>query len=285
MNRPPSKQRTQAIAAQAFGLSVVYDQAQALRKVDAVALEGRITVICGANGSGKSTLLKCLAGLENPTEGEIRLSGQPLNALSRRTVARQVAVLSQTPEVPTGLSVEELVEQGRYPHRPWLGRLSTRDRRIIESAIFRVGLQNLRARQLTTLSGGERQRAWLAMALAQEPRILFLDEPTSFLDIRHQAELLTLLRKLNAEEGLTIIAVLHDLNQVMDISNDVVLMQKGQVLAAGPTHQVLRTDLLQQAFECHVDLVPHPDGSGRTYCMVDWIGAGNRQNRQALAQI
>ena len=134
-----SKQKTQTIAAQAIGLSVIYDQAQALRQVDSIAFEGRITVICGANGSGKSTLLKCLAGLEQPTEGEVHLAGQQLNALSRRTVARQVAVMSQTPEVPIGLSVEELVEQGRYPHRPWLGRLSTRDRRIIESAIFRVG--------------------------------------------------------------------------------------------------------------------------------------------------
>lgn len=279
-----SKQKIETIAAQAIGLSVFYDQAQALRKVDANAFEGRITAICGANGSGKSTLLKCLAGLEQPTEGEVRLSGQPLAALSRRNVARQVAVMSQTPEIPIGLSVEDLVEQGRYPHRPWLGRLSSRDREIIESAIFRVGLQDLRARQLTTLSGGERQRAWLAMALAQEPRILFLDEPTSFLDIRHQAELLTLLRKLNFEEGLTIIAVLHDLNQVMDISSDVILMRKGEVLAAGPTHQVLRADLLQQAFECHVDLVPHPDGSGRTYCMVDWVGAGNRRAHPSLAQ-
>ncbi|WP_296071752.1 ABC transporter ATP-binding protein [uncultured Agrobacterium sp.] len=279
-----SKEKTETIAAQAIGLSVFYDQAQALRKVDANAFEGRITAICGANGSGKSTLLKCLAGLEQPTEGEVRLSGQPLAALSRRNVARQVAVMSQTPEIPIDLSVEDLVEQGRYPHRPWLGRLSSRDREIIESAIFRVGLQDLRARQLTTLSGGERQRAWLAMALAQEPRILFLDEPTSFLDIRHQAELLTLLRKLNFEEGLTIIAVLHDLNQVMDISSDVILMRKGEVLAAGPTQQVLRADLLQQAFECHVDLVPHPDGSGRTYCMVDWVGAGNRRAHPSSAQ-
>lgn len=113
-----SKQKTEIIAAQAIGLSVICDQAQALRQVDSIAFEGRITVICGANGSGKSTLLKCLAGLEQPTEGEVHLAGQQLNALSRRTVARQVAVMSQTPEVPIGLSVEELVEQGRYPHRP-----------------------------------------------------------------------------------------------------------------------------------------------------------------------
>ncbi|WP_320188999.1 ABC transporter ATP-binding protein [Agrobacterium rosae] len=281
MTRIPSEQKTDAIAAETIGLSVTYDKAQALKNVDITMLEGRITVICGANGSGKSTLLKCLAGLETPTSGKVYLSGKSLNALNRRSVARQVAVMSQTPEIPASLTVEELVEQGRYPHRQWLGRLTERDREIIETAISRVDLHKLRGRQLTTLSGGERQRAWLAMALAQEPRILFLDEPTSFLDIRHQAELLTLLRKLNADERLTIIAILHDLNQVTDISDDVVLMYKGEVLAAGPADRVLQADLLRDAFECKVDIVPHPDGSGRTYCMVDWIGAATPRARSA----
>lgn len=268
------------VAAQACGLSVAYDRAYALRNVDVSALEGRITVICGANGSGKSTLLKCLAGLETPTEGETRLFGCKLAELSRRVIARQVAVMGQSPETPTGLTVEELVEQGRYPHRPWLGRLSAHDREIVDNAIFRVDLQPLRRRELATLSGGERQRAWVAMALAQEPRLLFLDEPTSSLDIRHQAELLTLLRRLNKDEGLTIIAVLHDLNQVMDIADDVHLMRKGEVLATGPARQVLQADLLQRAFGCRVDLVSHPNGSDRAYCLIDWIGADTRQDHQ-----
>lgn len=261
------------VAAEALGVSVVYNQAHALKDVSATMFAGRITCICGANGSGKSTLLKCLAGLERPTTGEVRLAGQALETIARRSIARQVAVMSQTPDIPLGLTVEELVEQGRYPHRPWLGRLSAHDREIIDSAISRVDLQNLRARQISTLSGGERQRAWLAMALAQEPGTLFLDEPTSFLDIRHQAELLTLLRELNSKEGLTIIAVLHDLNQVMDISDEVILMRKGEVLASGSAKDVLRPHLLQQAFECRVNVVPHPDGTGRNYCMVDWTGS------------
>lgn len=267
-------------AVEACGLSVIYDQSHALRNVDAAAFEGRITVICGANGSGKSTLLKCLAGLETPTAGEVRLSGRQLVEFSRRDIARHVAVMGQTPEIPAGLTVEDLVEQGRYPHRPWLGRLSAQDRDIIENAICRVDLYDLRSRELATLSGGERQRAWVAMALAQEPRLLFLDEPTSFLDIRHQAELLTLLRRLNSREGLTIIAVLHDLNQVMDIADDVLLMRKGELLAAGPTRQVLQADLLRQAFDCKLDLVPHPDGTGRTYCMIDWTGALAQRDRK-----
>lgn len=268
-------------ALEAHGLSVAYDRAYAVRDVDMQAQPGRITVICGANGSGKSTLLKCLAGLEEPTAGRITLLGRPLSELRRRDVARQVAVMGQAPEIPVGLTVEELVEQGRYPHRPWLGQLSADDRDIIDSAIKRVDLQQLRKRQLATLSGGERQRAWVAMALAQQPRVLFLDEPTSFLDIRHQAELLTLLRELNHTEGLTIIAVLHDLNQVMDIADDVVLMKKGEVLAIGPVSQVLQAHLLEQAFGCKVNLVPHPKDADRTYCLIDWIDAAGASYRPA----
>lgn len=266
------------IAAEAVEVSVTFDEATALKNVSVAMVKGRITTICGANGSGKSTLLKCLAGLERPTSGHVRLAGHSLEAMPRRTIARHIAVMSQTPETPIGLTVEELVEQGRYPHRPWLGRLSDHDFTIVDSAISRVDLHHLRHRQITTLSGGERQRAWLAMALAQEPRVLFLDEPTSFLDIRHQAELLTLLRSLNRDDGLTIVAVLHDLNHVMDISDDVILMRRGQVLATGSTNNVLQTSLLRQAFECRVDIVAHPDGTGRQYCMVDWIDARYRPN-------
>lgn len=267
-----SDRTTRIPAVEARGLTVAYGDALALSDVNVEAHQGRITVICGANGSGKSTLLKGLAGLETPTSGDILLSGQPLSQLSRRDIARRVAVMSQSPEVPTGLTVEELVEQGRHPHRPWLGRISARDRSLIDSAIRRVDLHHLRQRELATLSGGERQRAWVAMALAQEPQLLFLDEPTSFLDIRHQAELLTLLRQLNRLEGLTIVAVLHDLNQVMDIADDVLLMCKGRVLATGTAQQVLKADLLEEAFGCKVDIVPHPRDGERGYCLIDWVG-------------
>ena len=259
-----------APVAEAQDVSMVFDGNHALRNVSVSVRPGRITAICGANGSGKSTLLKCLAGLETPTSGIISLSGRPLADLSRRDIARQLAVLSQNPETPAGLNVEELVEQGRYPHRPWLGRLTAGDHASIEAAIRRVDLDGMRERQIATLSGGERQRAWVAMALAQEPKLLFLDEPTSFLDIRHQAELLTLLRRLNRQEGLTIVAVLHDLNQVMDLADDVVLMRKGEVLSVGTPTETLTPILLSEAFGCKVDVVPHPR-DGRPFCLVDWI--------------
>ncbi|MFT4161315.1 ABC transporter ATP-binding protein [Shinella sp.] len=259
-----------APVAEARGVSMVFEGAHALRDVSVPVRPGRITAICGANGSGKSTLLKCLAGLETPTSGVVTLADRPLADLSRRDIARQLAVLSQNPETPAGLNVEELVEQGRYPHRPWLGRLTARDRGAIEAAIQRVDLGAMRERQIATLSGGERQRAWVAMALAQEPKLLFLDEPTSFLDIRHQAELLTLLRRLNRREGLTIVAVLHDLNQVMDLADDVVLMRRGEVLSIGTPAETLTPALLSEAFGCKVDVVPHPR-DGRPFCLVDWI--------------
>lgn len=271
-----SDRRLEAPVAEARDISMVFEETHALRNVSISVRPGRITAICGANGSGKSTLLKCLAGLETPTSGVVKLGDRSLADLTRRDIARQVAVLSQNPETPAGLSVEELVEQGRYPHRPWLGRLTLQDREFIEAAIQRVDLGAMRGRQIATLSGGERQRAWVAMALAQEPRLLFLDEPTSFLDIRHQAELLTLLRRLNRREGLTIVAVLHDLNQVMDLADDVVLMRKGEVLSIGAPAETLTPALLGEAFGCKVDIVPHPR-DGRPFCLIDWID----ENRDA----
>lgn len=263
---------------EARDVSVVFNGLSAVDRASVAIRPGRITAICGANGSGKSTLLKCLSGLEAPTSGDIRLAGHGLGGLSRRQIARQLAVLGQNPETPVGLNVEELVEQGRYPHRPWLTRLRGSDRDAIERAIAAVDLNDMRQRQLASLSGGERQRAWVAMALAQEPQILFLDEPTSFLDVRHQAELLTLLRRLNRADGLTIIAVLHDLNQVIEFADDVVLMKKGQVLSTGAPADIFTPQRLSHAFGCKVDVVAHPH-TGRPFCLIDWVGDDSSGDR------
>jgi iron complex transport system ATP-binding protein len=265
---------------EARGLLVTFQEKNALAQVTVDILPGRITAICGANGSGKSTLMKCLAGLETPSAGEITLMGRPLGAYTRQEIARQVAVVGQNPEVPAGFNVRELVAQGRYPHLPWLGRPGLGDNEAVDAAMARVGMAELRDREVATLSGGERQRAWLALALAQAPRVLFLDEPTSFLDIRHQSELLRLLRQLNHRDGLTIVAVLHDLNQVMDIADDVVLMQDGRILASGPTADVLTPKLMSDAFDCGVDLVPHPR-DGRPFCLVDWTADDAHEKRVA----
>lgn len=252
------------------GVSVSFDGATALNSVDASVQAGRITVICGANGSGKSTLLRSMARLQTPTSGQVLFDGEDINRLKRIDLARKIAVLGQMPEVPAGLTVEELVENGRHPHRGLFSRLGDHDRQAIERAITQTGLHALRHRQVASLSGGERQRAWVALALAQEPSVLFLDEPTNFLDIRHQAELLTLLKQLNRDHGLTIVAVLHDLNQVLELADDVILMRKGHLMASGSPESVFTTERLREAFDFDIEVTVHPV-LPIPFCMPRWV--------------
>ncbi|MEL4071908.1 ABC transporter ATP-binding protein [Ochrobactrum sp. GPK 3] len=252
------------------GVSVSFDGATALNSVDASVQAGRITVICGANGSGKSTLLRSMARLQTPTSGQVLFDGEDINRLRRIDLARKIAVLGQMPEVPAGLTVEELVENGRHPHRGLFSRLGDHDRQAIERAITQTGLHALRHRQVASLSGGERQRAWVALALAQEPSVLFLDEPTNFLDIRHQAELLTLLKQLNRDHGLTIVAVLHDLNQVLELADDVILMRKGHLMASGSPESVFTTERLREAFDFDIEVTVHPV-LPIPFCMPRWV--------------
>ncbi|KAB2658074.1 ABC transporter ATP-binding protein [Brucella tritici] len=257
-------------------LSVDYDGSPALQSVSVSIGSGRITAICGANGSGKSTLLRTMACLQRPSRGQVFFEGQDISLMRRIELARKIAILGQMPEVPVGIAVEELVENGRHPHRGLFARLSKNDKDIIQRAIVQVGLWELRHRQVASLSGGERQRAWVALALAQNPSVLFLDEPTNFLDIRHQAELLTLLKKLNRERNLTIIAVLHDLNQVMELADDVILMRKGRLMASGDPESVLTKQHLKEAFDFEMDVIPHP-ALPISFCLPRWIGDDKQQ--------
>ncbi|KAB2668580.1 ABC transporter ATP-binding protein [Brucella intermedia] len=261
---------TKPAVIQVNDLSVDYDGSPALTSVNVSVSAGRITAICGANGSGKSTLLRCMARLQKASQGTVLFEGRNISGMRRHELARKVAVLGQMPEVPAGLKVEELVENGRHPHRGLLSRLGQADRAIIAQSITQVGLENLRHRQVASLSGGERQRAWVALALAQNPSVLFLDEPTNFLDIRHQSELLTLLKKLNRERNLTIIAVLHDLNQVIELADDVILMRKGRLMASGDPQSVLTRQHLKEAFEFDMDVIAHPV-LPISFCLPRWI--------------
>ncbi|WP_079211234.1 ABC transporter ATP-binding protein [Brucella pituitosa] len=251
-------------------LSVRFDNASALAAVSVSIAPGKITGICGANGSGKSTLLRSMARLQVPSQGSVLFEGTDISHLRRIDLARKIAVLGQMPEVPAGLTVEELVENGRHPHRRLFSRLGPEDRKFIDGAIAQVGLQDLRHRHVASLSGGERQRAWVALALAQDPSVLFLDEPTNFLDIRHQSELLTLLKKLNRERGLTIVAVLHDLNQVIELADQVILMRKGCVMATGEPATVFTKQHLKQAFDFNIDITRHP-ALPIPFCLPRWI--------------
>lgn len=211
-----------------------------------------------------------MARLQVPSQGYVEFEGTDISRSRRIDLARKIAVLGQMPEVPTGLTVEELVENGRHPHRGLFSRLGREDREAIEQSIAEVGLLELRHRQVASLSGGERQRAWVALALAQKPSVLFLDEPTNFLDIRHQAELLSLLKKLNRTTQLTIVAVLHDLNQVLELADEVILMRRGRVMVAGAPETVFTKQHLKEAFDFDIEITPHPV-LPISFCLPRWV--------------
>ena len=217
-----------------------------------------ITAIVGPNGCGKSTLLRALARLLAPRSGAVILDGKAIHRLPTREVARQLGLLPQSPEAPDSMVVEDLVWRGRYPHQSLLRPPSAEDRRAVEQALAWTGLSALRDRPVDELSGGQRQRAWIAMALAQETPILLLDEPTTYLDIAHQQEVLELVRRLNREEGRTVVMVLHDVNHAAWVADYVVAMGRGRVLAAGPPADVFQPGVLQAVFGVSCDVLPCP---------------------------
>ena len=219
---------------------------------------GTTTALVGPNGSGKSTTLKTLARLIAPLHGAVYLNGQDINRLPTRQVARRMAILPQVHEVPAELTVLELVEQGRFPHVGALGMLRRRDDEAIVDAIAMTRLEEFTHRPIDTLSGGERQRAWMALALAQQTDILLLDEPTTFLDVGHQLDLLQLVSGLNRRRGVTIVMVLHDLNHAARFSDRMIAMSDGEVVADGPPAEILTPRLLRDCFGVVASVVTDP---------------------------
>lgn len=211
-----------------------------------------IVSIIGPNGSGKSTLLKGLARLLTPTAGGVFLDGRDINRLPTREVARKMAILPQSVNSPGDMTVKDLIICGRSPYRNAFSALSKADNAFIDEAIELTSLQMYQHRRVDTLSGGERQRAWLAMALAQNPRLLLLDEPTSYLDIRHQLELMQLIGQLYDKKGITVLMVLHDLNHAARYSHRIIAMKDGAVYADGPTEEVFTRKTLKFLYEVEV---------------------------------
>ncbi len=207
------------------------------------------TAIIGPNGCGKSTLLNALAGLLTPWDGEISFNRQPLSRLTTKQFAQQVALLPQTPQVPDDFTIYDLVSQGRFPYRNWLGFLSEQDHEIIHQAIAWVRLERLTYRLVSTLSGGERQRAYLAMALAQQPEVLLLDEPTTFLDICHQFEVMELIQRLNQEKGITVVMVMHNLNHALQYADDIIVLHNKKIFASGPPKETITPTLCENVFQ------------------------------------
>lgn len=242
----------------ATDLVVSYGSHEVLRGLSLRFDPGDFTAIIGPNGSGKSTLLRTLARLIRPQRGSVTFDGRDIRETPQRDFARRLAFLPQAPEGPPDLSVEELVWRGRYPHRGLFAAARTEDRAAVEWALERASVQQLRHRALATLSGGERQRAWIAMSLSREPDLLLLDEPTTFLDIGHQAELLGLLGSLNRQRGLTVIMVLHDVTQAAQYARRIIALRDGRIVHDGSPADVVTADRISNLFDASVHVLADP---------------------------
>ncbi|MEG4284955.1 ABC transporter ATP-binding protein [Microcoleus sp. A006_D1] len=239
-------------------LSLAYDGVPIIKDLNLAIPTGQISALVGANGCGKSTLLRGLARLLKPYHGTVYLDSTSIFKLSTKEVAQQLGILPQGPVAPEGLTVRDLVAQGRYPYQNWLQQWSAKDETIVQQALLITNLLELADRGLDTLSGGQRQRAWIAMALAQDTDILLLDEPTTFLDLAHQIEVLDLLYELNQSQGRTIVMVLHDLNQACRYADYLVAVKDGRIFAAGEPKLVMTEEMVQEVFALECRIIPDP---------------------------
>jgi iron complex transport system ATP-binding protein len=242
----------------AEGVTLGYGDRVVTTDVDLAVPPGRITVIVGANACGKSTVLRAMARLLQPRSGRVVLDGRDLHRLPTKEVARTLGLLPQSPLAPEGIAVADLVARGRHPHQGFLSRWTVEDDAAVEEALRLTDTASLADRSVDELSGGQRQRTWIAMSLAQQTDILLLDEPTTFLDISHQVEVLDLLTDLNRRRGTTVVMVLHDLNLAARYADHLVAMAAGRVLAAGEPQAVLTADLVREVFGLESSVVPDP---------------------------
>jgi iron complex transport system ATP-binding protein len=241
----------------AENLSLSYDTLPIVKSLDLETPSGQVTALIGPNGCGKSTLLRGLARLLKPQQGSVLLDGQAIHSMPTKQLAKELGILPQAPVAPEGISVRELVAQGRYPHQDWFQQWSHEDEEALQKALTLTGLLDLTDRSVDTLSGGQRQRAWIAMALAQETNILLLDEPTTYLDLAHQLEVLDLLRQLN-KEGKTIVMVLHDLNHAASYADHLIALADGKIVAQGTPQEVITEKIVLDVFHVESRIIIHP---------------------------
>ncbi|MFP5283793.1 MAG: ABC transporter ATP-binding protein [Actinomycetes bacterium] len=242
----------------AVGLTLAYEDRTVVQDLTLQLAAGQVTVIVGPNACGKSTLLRGLSRLLRPVSGAVLLDGSSIHQRPTREVARALGLLPQTPVAPEGITVADLVARGRYPHQGWFRRWSREDEQAVAGALAATDTAELAGRNVDELSGGQRQRVWIAMALAQETDLLLLDEPTTFLDVAHQVEVLDLLVDLNATRGTTVVLVLHDLNLAARYADVLVAMQHGRVVAAGPPAEIVTEDLVRKVFGMEFRVMTDP---------------------------
>ncbi|CAH0267803.1 Fe(3+)-dicitrate ABC transporter ATP-binding protein [Plantibacter flavus] len=252
-------------------LRVGYDQRTIIHELDIAIPDDSFTVIVGPNACGKSTLLRALARLLKPTQGHVVLDGQEITRYPSKEVAKRIGLLPQTSIAPDGISVIDLVSRGRYPHQSILRRWSAADEAAVLAAMEATNVTELSGRLVDELSGGQRQRVWVAMALAQETPLLLLDEPTTFLDITHQVELLDLFTRLNQEGGRTLVAVLHDLNQAARYATHLIAMRDGHVVAQGAPADIVTAELVEEVFGLRCRIIDDPES--HTPLVIPLMGA------------
>jgi iron complex transport system ATP-binding protein len=249
----------QAIPAlQADGVTLAYDRVNVFDDLDLSIERGSVTTLVGSNGSGKSTLLKAFGRLLTPRSGSVLLDGTPVRSQSSRAVARRLAILPQKPLTPSATSVRDLVSRGRHPHLSLFAPWTPADTAAVDAALEATGVADLADRDAASLSGGQLQRAWIALVLAQETAVVLLDEPTTFLDLSHQLDVLRLVRSMNRERGTTVVMVLHDLSLAARYSDRLVVLGEGRVVADGTPWSVLTPAVLRTAFDLDATVIADP---------------------------
>ncbi|MGO2775467.1 ABC transporter ATP-binding protein [Corynebacterium casei] len=254
----PHADQSNSTALSASEVSVGYGERSVIEKLSVDIKRGAVTSIVGPNGCGKSTLLRAMARLLNPSHGEIVLDGKSIHDIPTRKLATKLGLLPQTPIAPDGIVVADLVGRGRTPHQGVLGRWIQQDYDIVAESLETTGISDLAERSIDELSGGQRQRVWIAMALAQRTDTLLLDEPTTYLDVKHQLDVLDLLTELNRDRGTTIVMVLHDLNLAARYSDELVAVSKGKVFAHGHPREVITKENVKSVFGIDSVLINDP---------------------------
>ncbi|MEU5465456.1 ABC transporter ATP-binding protein [Streptomyces althioticus] len=243
----------------AENVTLAYDQRVIAEQLSVEIPDHSFTVVVGPNACGKSTLLRALSRMLRPAEGRVLLDGQAIHSLPAKKVARTLGLLPQSSIAPDGITVGDLVARGRYPHQSLLRQWSSDDERVVKESMTRTGVADLAERYVDELSGGQRQRVWIAMALAQETPLLLLDEPTTYLDIQHQIDVLDLCADLHEEQGRTLVAVLHDLNHAARYATHLIALREGRVIAQGAPKDIVTAELVQEVFGLRCQVIDDPE--------------------------